>query len=206
VDFPDFFFFANPNLKPEESLGWDIGFEQPFMNDRFRVGVTYFHNDIKNLIQGTFDPVTFISSVDNIGQATTSGVEVFARWAVTDRFGLRADYTYTEAVNEDTGEQLLRRPKHKGSLTATWLATDALSLSGTIIQVGPYLDRDRFFSQPPFMTDGFTLVNLAAEYKINDNVAIFGRADNLLDVHYQDPTGFERPGLGVFAGLRFTNR
>src|SRR5450432_3411711 len=26
--FPDFGFFANPNLKPESSLGWDVGFEQ----------------------------------------------------------------------------------------------------------------------------------------------------------------------------------
>lgn len=206
VDFPFFDFFANPNLKPEESLGWEVGFEQPFMNDRFRVGVTYFHNDITNLIQGTFDPITFISSVDNIGQATTSGVEVFARWSVTDRFGLRADYTYTEAQNDDTGQQLLRRPKHKGSLTTTWKATDALLLSGTVILAGPYLDRDRFFSQPPFQTDGYALVNLAAEYRINDNVTIFGRADNLFDAHYQDPTGFERPGLGIFAGVRLTNR
>ena len=29
VSFPAFFFFANPNLKPEESVGYDAGFEQP---------------------------------------------------------------------------------------------------------------------------------------------------------------------------------
>ena len=41
-------------------------------------GATYFHNDITNLIVGTFDPVTFISSYANVGQATTQGVEAFA--------------------------------------------------------------------------------------------------------------------------------
>ncbi len=32
-DFPDFGFFGNPNLKPERSVGYDVGFEQPFAND-----------------------------------------------------------------------------------------------------------------------------------------------------------------------------
>ena len=50
VSFPAFNFFANPNLLPEESLGYDAGFEQPFFNDRVRFGATYFHNDITNLI------------------------------------------------------------------------------------------------------------------------------------------------------------
>jgi hypothetical protein len=34
---------------------------------------------------------------------------------------------------------------------------------------------------------------------LHDALPIF---DNLLDRHYQDPIGFLRPGLGVFAGLR----
>ena len=35
---------------PEESVGYDFGFEQPLFNDRFRFGVTRYHNDITNLI------------------------------------------------------------------------------------------------------------------------------------------------------------
>jgi len=33
-------------------------------------------------------------------------------------------------------------------------------------------------------------------------VKLFGRIDNLFDVRYQNPTGFLRPGFGVFAGMR----
>jgi len=32
----------------------------------------------------------------------------------------------------------------------------------------------------------------------------FARVDNLFDRRYEDPTGFQRPGLGVFVGLRVT--
>ena len=34
-NFPAFNFFGNPNLKPEESAGYDAGFEQPLVNMEF---------------------------------------------------------------------------------------------------------------------------------------------------------------------------
>ncbi len=33
-------------------------------------------------------------------------------------------------------------------------------------------------------------------------VKLFGRVDNLFNLHYQNPTGFLAPGLGVFGGIR----
>ncbi|WP_163220154.1 TonB-dependent receptor domain-containing protein, partial [Citrobacter freundii] len=39
-------FVANPNLRPEKSTGYDVGFEQPVFNNKVRFGATYFHNDI----------------------------------------------------------------------------------------------------------------------------------------------------------------
>jgi vitamin B12 transporter len=62
VNFPAFNSVANPNLAPETSTGFDVGFEQALLDDRVSFGATYFHNDITNLIVGTFDPNTFISS------------------------------------------------------------------------------------------------------------------------------------------------
>ena len=38
VSFPQFDFFANPNLKPETSTGFDVGFEQPLASNRVRFG------------------------------------------------------------------------------------------------------------------------------------------------------------------------
>jgi vitamin B12 transporter len=34
---------------------------------------------------------------------------------------------------------------------------------------------------------------------------LFGRIDNLFNERYQNPTGFLRPGLGIFCGVRWTN-
>jgi vitamin B12 transporter len=197
-DYPAFNFFANPNLKPEESRGYDAGFEQPLFNDRVRFGSTYFHNDITDLI-GYND--TFTSLV-NVNSATTEGTESFVSAQITRRFGIRADYTFTRAVDATTGLQLLRRPKEKWSATATWLPVDQLTLSATVLHVSNWIDVTRDGSASGIVAPGYTLVNLRGDYAINDKVKVFGRVDNLFDVRYQNPTGFLAPGLGIFGGIR----
>jgi len=201
VDFPAFGFFANRNLLPEESLGYDVGFEQPLLDNRLRFGTTYFHNDITNLI--TFND-TFTTNV-NIGRATTYGTESFASLAVTQWLRLRSDYTHTIAIDADTGLELLRRPKDKTSFTAIWNPVAPWTLSGTILHVSSWIDTDRFGFTPRLTAPGYTVVNVASNYKLNANATLFGRIDNLFDEHYQDPTGFLRPGIGAFVGLRLNN-
>jgi vitamin B12 transporter len=198
VSFPAFNFFANPDLQPEESEGYDFGFEQPLAEDRVRFGATYFHNEIKNLI----NPNATFTSLENVGRATTYGTELFASLSLTERFEVRADYTYTVATDDTTDLELLRRPKHRASLNATWRPIERLLLSTTMIYVGSQVDGNRSFSIPRLSTDPYFLVNVAAEYDVGKGVTLFARADNLFDRRYEDPTGFQRPGFGFFAGVR----
>jgi outer membrane receptor protein involved in Fe transport len=48
---------------------------------------------------------------------------------------------------------------------------------------------------------GYTVVNLAANYAVSDNVSLFARIDNLFNKQYEDPSGFDRPGFGIFGGV-----
>ena len=50
--------------------------------------------------------------------------------------------------------------------------------------------------------NGYTQVNLAGSYDLVNGVTAYARIDNLLDRRYENPIGFLRPGLGVFAGVR----
>jgi vitamin B12 transporter len=202
VSFPAFFFFANPNLKPEESVGYDAGFEQPLFNDRLRFGSTYFHNDITNLIQSVVDPTTFSSTNVNVGRATTEGTENFVAATITDRIRVRADYTFTRTVDAMTGLELLRRPKEKWSANLIWNPIDPLTLSATVLHTGSFIDANRDFSIPRLLAPGYAVINVAADYAVTDQLKVFGRVDNLFNVHYQNPTGFLQPGLGVYGGIR----
>src|SRR5262249_20643664 len=110
--------------------------------------------------------------------------------------------TFTRAIDATTSTQLLRRPKHKWSTTATWLPIDPLMLSATVLQVSDWLDVTRDGSASGIVAAGYTIVNLRGDYAISDQVKLFGRVDNLFNRHYQNPTGFLAPGFGVFGGIR----
>src|SRR5262249_4293766 len=96
-DFPPFF-FANPNLRPETSTGYDVGFEQGLAGDGVRLGVTYYYNRIRNLITAAPSGITYA----NFGRAHTDGVESFVTYSPVKSLTFRADYTYTQAIDDET--------------------------------------------------------------------------------------------------------
>ena len=197
-NFPEFDFFGNPNLRPETSVGWDAGFEQALASDDLRFGVTYFHNNIKNLIDDNAD----FTSLTNVGRAVTDGVESFVSYQPLPSLTLRMDYTYLQATDEILHEELLRRPKHKGDLNAAWQATSRLRLNATLLSVSSWIDGNRDFSIPRLTAPGYTTVDSAASYDLTSNWALFGRITNLFNRHYQNPDGFMQPTVGAFAGVK----
>ncbi len=199
-NFPDFNFFGNPNLRPESSLGYDLGFEQAFAGSAARFGATFFRNNIKNLIANNAD----FTSLANVGRAVTLGVESFLSWQATPALNVRLDYTYTQATDETLHQELLRRPKHKIGWNAEWHATGRLSLDATVISVSSWIDGNRDFSIARLAAPGYTTVDLAASYAMARNLTLYGRVDNLFNRHYQNPVGFLQPSVGAFAGIRTT--
>jgi vitamin B12 transporter len=192
-------FGGNAALKAETSFGYDVGLEQGVFDGALTGGVTWFHNDIRNLI--TSGPAPAFLNI-NVGRARTQGVESFLAWRVAETLTLRGDYTYTDAVDAGTKLALLRRPRHKASLEADWQATDALSLDATLLYVGPQIDGNRDFSIPRLKMPDVTTLDLAASYRLSENWSVFGRLENAFDTTYQSPDGFLRPGIGATAGLK----
>jgi vitamin B12 transporter len=196
--FPAFDFFANPDLKPETSTGYDAGIEQGLAGGVVRFGVTWYHNHIRDLIASNDAFTQWI----NIGEATTQGVESFIAWQPAKELTLRIDYTYTEATDDLAHQELLRRPKHKGTFDATWQVTSAWQLNLNVLAVSDWVDvsRDGFMSG--IEAPGYTSVNFATSYDLTTHLTVFGRIDNLLDRHYENPVGFLQPSIGFYAGIR----
>jgi vitamin B12 transporter len=196
-NFPPYF-FANPKLQPETSTGYDAGFEQGFAQDVLRVGVTLYYNRIDNLITTDVTGTTYA----NIGQVTTQGIESFIAYQPLQVLTLRADYTYTEANDDVLNQELLRRPKNKGTLNATWQATHAWLVNLNVLWVSTWVDGNRDFSIPRLDAPAYTTVNLATTYDLSKRFAVVARIDNLFDRRYENPEGFQQPGFGVYAGIK----
>lgn len=196
-NFPSFGFFGNPDLKPESSIGYDVGFEQR-MSDSLEFGVTYFRNDIKNLITAT------LTSYVNIGRAVTQGAESFVAYQPFQTLKLRADYTFTQADDEILDQELLRRPKHKASAMAEWQVATRLSVAASARYVGRWIDGNRDFSIPRLSAGSYTVADVAIRYDLTPRLALSGRVDNLGGRHYENPVGFLAPGRGAYAGVNAT--
>jgi vitamin B12 transporter len=175
-----------------------VGVEQAVAGVALRVGATYFYNRMRNLITNNED----FTSYANVGRAHSDGVESFAEYQPLKALTLRADYTYTEATDDVLNQELLRRPKHKASLNATWRPADGFSASATVLTLGSWVDGNRDFSVPRLTAAGYTVVNLAASFDINAHFSVFGRIDNVFDRRFENPVGFLQPTLGAFAGVR----
>ena len=170
----------------------------PEKEKRVQFGATYFHNDIENLITINNTGTSF----ENVGRATTYGVESFVAYTPWEPLSLRVDYTFLIAKDDITDTELLRRPKHKASLNAAWHVTEAAVLSATLVYVGPWFDVNRAGTMSGVPANGYTIVNLAGSYDLGGGLSAYARIDNLFDRRYQDPIGFLRPGFGIYAGMR----
>lgn len=197
---------GNLNLKPEKSTGWDVGIEQALLNQQLQLGVTYFRNEYEQLIDWELvDPVWFSGMYKNVAKASSEGVELTASYQPIDSVQLRAGYTYNLTRNKQTGEELLRRPKHKLSAAINYRFLGKGNLNLGLLYVG---SRDDLtfdpgtYAQQTVTLKGYTLVNLAASYDVTNNLQLFGRVDNLLDREYEEVLGYGTPGIGAYAGLK----
>ncbi|MEP7452281.1 TonB-dependent receptor [Phyllobacterium sp. SB3] len=194
-------YLGNPDLKPEKSLGWDIGVEQSFFDDRLVLDVTYFHQNLTDEIVTIYAPVA--TPINQNGTSRRQGVEVSATVNLMNGFTTTATYTYTDATDPD-GREEVRRPKHSGSLNAAYtFYEDRARVFGEVTFNGKMED-DAFTSPAPSRVglDEYTLVNIGGSYKFNDKVEAYARIENLFDENYEEVFGFSTPGRTAFVGLK----
>ena len=193
-------FIGNPDLKPEESESWEIGWEQETGDISW--SATYFDANLENEIYTAF--IGFSSTALNrAGKSDRSGVELAARWDVLANLSLAGQATFFDSQN-DAGDDEIRVPDMTASLSADWqVQEDGLRLGLALDHVGEQGDFD-FGPFPSRLValDAYTLATLTAEYPVTDRIAVTLRGENLLDETATDVFGYNGPGAGVFVGLK----
>lgn len=202
LGFPAFFILPNPNLKPESSIGWDIGLEQSFWNGRLITDVTYFSTDFVDKIQASFVGFDTLY-VNQPGTSHRRGVEVAATWNVTDRFSVVASYTYTHARNA-FGVAELRRPAHSGSVEATLRSADGRGHATIGADYNDTRTDTRFAFPANFITriPAATIAWASLSYDVTDKATAFVRVENLLDHKYEEIFSFRAQPFAAYAGLK----
>ncbi|MDP2082555.1 MAG: TonB-dependent receptor [Pseudotabrizicola sp.] len=199
--FEQFGFFAgsyvgNPDLKPEESLGYDIGADIELANGRGSMSVTLFNNGVKSLITGFGN-----TSVNLEGKSKRRGVELGYSMQATDWLSVAADYTYTDARSA-AGARLVRRPMHELGLRATAEFNDGRgAVTAELRHVAGSYDTQFWGSFPTLKLKDFTVVNVSARYDLTDNVQVTSRVTNIFDQDYSETWGYYGQGRTAYVGF-----
>lgn len=180
----------NVDLQPEEADAFDMGIDWRSADGLSDISVTYFQQDIENLITFSFAA----GGYENIAKAESEGVEIsfghqFATW-----FGVSGSYAYIDAIDE-FGQALIGVPEHSGDLQINFAPTQALKFNVLVRYNGDEEDAGGIVAH-------WTRVDVAGRYAITENLQLFARIENLLDEEYQQILGYGTQGTSFSGGLR----
>ncbi|NPA57943.1 MAG: TonB-dependent receptor [Aquificae bacterium] len=179
--------WGNPDLKPENSLQWDIGLEYGGFQ------VSYFKYSIKNLIDYDFalwkyvniEGKTKIHGVDGSYSRFIKGINTF----------IRINYTYLYGVDND-GNRLPRRPLHQIGFDGVWHPSDKFNVGIS----GVYVDKRKDWDGS--QTGYYTVLNGFVNLTINKYLKGFLKVENITDKYYQTVNGYATAGRSLYAGVQ----
>jgi len=186
-------FGGNVNLEAEHSRSFEVGYDRAFANGSF--GVTLFDADYEELIN--FGP-TF--QFENIDAASARGVEL----ALSRRAGVwqfDASYTWLETEDAETGEELLRRPQHSGSVAFGYHAA-AYSAQLVVTHKGERDDVTDLFPYGTVANDAYTTADIVVRYRMGA-LAPYVKLENVADERYEEVFGYPSAGRRAVIGLRW---
>ncbi len=177
---------GNPNLKPETATSYEIG--TLYQNERLEAGVMLFNNDIDDMIITDTWRVGYrpaVMTYSNVSKARVQGYELQGRYNLSDTMGVRANYTYSDAEDRDTDEQLRNTPQHVANIGFDWQAMPDLGLNLDYQYTGSQL---LYVSaaQPNVESGAFHQLNLGAKYQATRELSLKAGMNNLTNEKRDD--------------------
>lgn len=196
---------ANPNLNPQTVKTVEIGYKKKFGESTI-LGVTYYHNDINDLlytrktglgkITYTVNGSTYTKDkqrVENAGTATTNGIELDLNHKINDRWSMFANYMYQQSKIDKCstngaaeGKIMTYVPKHVFNLGVDYSAGKWNSELVGSYQSKMYAQDNNSDTAKGVYTayDPYFVVDFNLTYSMDKNSSISFAVNNLFDKEY----------------------
>lgn len=178
---------GNPDLKPETSVSYELG--TLYQDERLQAGIMFFNNEIEDMIvSDSWRPPLYrprVMTYTNVSKARIQGYELQGSYTFTDAVTARANYTYSDAENRDTGNELNYSPKHVGNIGLEWQALPKLGLNldyqytGSQMLVIPN-------KASSVESDAYHTVSLGTKFQATKELALKAGVNNLADSKRDD--------------------
>ena len=194
---------GNPNLKPEKSK--NIEASMRYRDDSSSLSLTVFQNKIDDFI--IYSNPNFITdsrtTTQNLNKAEIQGLTISGDQFL-GHFQIKGSLTTQSAKNEDTDLYLPRRAKTFGNINLNYY------VGYWNIGIEEIFSNKRFDNKENTVKlSGYSVTNIVADYKFNENLNLNFRLNNVFDKDYslaaEGASGFryQTPGRSLFANLRY---
>ncbi|MFZ4665747.1 MAG: TonB-dependent receptor plug domain-containing protein [Prochlorotrichaceae cyanobacterium] len=182
---------GNPNLEPERSHSFDMGFDQQ-LGDRGLLRFSYFLNDVDHLIDypaPDFSPV-------NLGRVQTTGIETALNLQLAKNIFFLANYTWNNPEIKESPDGLNEgnEPSFRGAdvlnIGVSYENPRGLFAGAFVRNVG-----DRFTSNANTEAlKSYTTIDFKVRVPLSDRWNLNASLNNILDESIQEYPGY--PGIG----------
>ena len=189
-----FGFGGNPDLDPETSTSYELGLRHQLI-DGHQVAASLYRNDIDDMIQWILVNPPWDGYNRNIAEARIDGLELNYDYS-GDSLSLHLGGNWQDPEDRTTGKQLLRRARY-GLNARVGYDWNHWHIGASLLHSG---DRKDFGNTT---LDSYTLVNLDASYRFNDEWQLFAKLENAFDEDYQLASGYNTAGRTGYIGIRY---
>lgn len=218
---------ANPDLKAEKAINYEIGVSDTIGNVTFDAAA--FYTDVRDTNLEVVVPSAecdsgFCYQTQNFGKSRVYGLELASVIRMTDSFDLGLAYTYMEkelrsSIAKAEDLKPTNVPRHKLTVYGDWRVAEGLNI---IPKVEAYSSRYstlggnnmvngavRTSGKPGTGIDmrdgtkigGFATAGLKVKYQPFDALEISAGVDNIFDKNYQLAEGYPEEGRNYFLTL-----
>lgn len=194
---------GNDELEPEESVSYEAGFA--YQSDTKGLGLMYFNSSIKNKIERDTSTAvgmegrTPLITYQNIGKAEIEGVELDMWFDVTSSINVSANYTYTDAIDKESGDPLLKTPEHLANLDFNWRVIKDLNTFVRANYIGEQVITNS--RRESVKVDDYSLIGLGLGYDFEQlklKAGINNIFNTVLD-EGDDYYGYSEKGRSIYA-------
>ncbi|WP_031435751.1 TonB-dependent receptor domain-containing protein [Methylobacter tundripaludum] len=189
--------FGNPSLKAEQSTSFEAGLAGD--HDWLQWEVRGYHTNIDNLIVTVTNPVTFLSSAENVGKAQIDGIEAEIGTQLMG-WNSRLNMNLLSPKNRETNARLPRRAEKT-------LSYDLSRSFGQFDLGANVLAQAERFDDALNKTKvaGYVTVDLRTAYHLNKNWMLSAKLNNLLDKQYQTINTYNTADRNFFLSIHYNN-
>jgi len=172
---------GNPDLKPEKSTAYEIGFN--YLGELFTGEISYFNRKTKDLINWADPDEDWVWEPYNLNSSSTNGFELNLTKPLMNNLTINFNYSYLDSADDETGNQLA--PKQNTNIGLIYQMLDVYA------SLNARLMKDR-----PDNMDNYQVFDLRLAKEIEfagTQAELSVKVNNIFNEVYQEVNGYPMP-------------